>query len=57
MDRFRIDRFNRINRKWAIVSIVAGILATAALIGTLCLFLNRKDNVDLPERKYTEIEL
>jgi hypothetical protein len=57
MDRFRIDRFNRINRKWAIVSIVAGILATTALIGTLFLFLNRKDNVDMSERKYTEIEL
>ncbi len=47
----------KLNRKWAIISIVAGILATAALIGTLCLFFCKKEDVELPEKKYTEIEL
>lgn len=46
-----------LNRKWAIISIVAGILATTALIATLCLYFKNHENRDLEERKYTEIEL
>ncbi|MFP4456604.1 MAG: hypothetical protein ACLFPS_03015 [Clostridia bacterium] len=46
-----------LNRKWAIISIVAGILATTALIATLCLYFKKNEDKELDERKYTEIEL
>jgi hypothetical protein len=46
-----------LNKKWAIISIVAGILATTALIATLFLYFKKNEHQEMEEKKYTEIEL